>query len=219
MLRYQELIEEHIQPEIQTAWALAPEMENADSLLPVLNMLNMKYMILPLKDNGKVEVENPSPNGNAWFVSEVCYVEDADAELAELKGLDTKHVAVADKRFEEVLGKAQNDSTAYALLTSYEANELQYDVESHGGGVLVFSEIYYPGWTCTVDGKDVEIGRVNYVLRAIRIDGGKHKVVLTFKPKSERITETIAYSALVLLALLFAGLLVSSFVKEGKKRK
>jgi len=216
--RYQELIEAHIQPEIQTAWALAPEMENADSLLPVLNMLNMKYMILPLKDNGKVEVENPSPNGNAWFVSEVRYVEDADAELAELKGLDTKHVAVADKRFEEVLGKAQNDSTAYALLTSYEANELQYDVESHDGGVLVFSEIYYPGWTCTVDGKDVEIGRVDYVLRAIRIDGGKHKVVLTFKPKSERITETIAYSALGLLALLFVGLLVGAFVRRNKEK-
>ena len=40
--RYQELIEAHIQNEIQTAWSLAPEMENADSLLPVLNMLNMK---------------------------------------------------------------------------------------------------------------------------------------------------------------------------------
>ncbi len=217
--RYQELIEAHIQPEIQTAWALAPEMENADSLLPVLNMLNMKYMILPLKDNGKVEVENPSPNGNAWFVSEVRYVEDADAELAELKGLDTKHVAVADKRFEEVLGKAQNDSTAYALLTSYEANELQYDVESSNGGVLVFSEIYYPGWTCQVDGQDVEIGRVNYVLRAIHIDGGKHHVVLTFKPRSERITEAIAYSALVLLALVFIGLLVRSLIALRKKKE
>lgn len=205
--RYQELIEAHIQPEIQAAWSMAPEMEKADSLLPVLNMLNMKYMILPLKDNGKVEVENPSPNGNAWFVREVRYVEDADAELAGLKNLDTKHVAVADKRIEEVLGQAQNDSTAYAILTNYEANELQYDVESLNGGVLVFSEIYYPGWTCSVDGNPVEIGRVNYVLRAIHIDGGKHHVVLTFKPRSEQVTETIAYSALALLALLFVGLL------------
>ncbi|MBP5380553.1 MAG: hypothetical protein J6Y39_02335, partial [Bacteroidaceae bacterium] len=54
----------------------------------------------------------------------------------------------------------------------------------------------------------VEIGRVNYVLRAIHIDGGKHHVVLTFKPRSEQITEAIAYSALTLLALLFVGLLV-----------
>lgn len=215
--RYQELIEAHLQQEIQTAWSLAPTMEKADSLLPVLNMLNMKYMILPLQDGGKTEIKNPHANGNAWFVSEVRYVEDADAELAGLKGLDTKHVAVADKKFEPVLGKATEDSTATVVLANYEANELQYDVESREGGVLVFSEIYYPGWTCTVDGQAVEIGRVNYVLRAVRIDGGKHHVVLTFKPKSERITETIAYSALGLLALLFVGLLVRQVVVARRK--
>ena len=215
--RYQELIEAHIQNEMQTAWSLAPTMEKADSLLPVLNMLNMKYMILPLQDGGKTEIKNPYANGNAWFVSEVRYVDDADAELAGLKGLDTKHVAVADKRFEDTLGTATEDSTAMVTLTSYKANELQYDVESQNGGVLVFSEVYYPGWTCTVDGRSVEIGRVDYVLRAIRIDGGKHHVVLTFKPRSESITETIAHSALILLALLFSGLLVRQFVVRRKR--
>ena len=214
--RYQELIESHIQNEMQTAWSLAPTMEKADSLLPVLNMLNMKYMILPLQDGGKTEIKNPYANGNAWFVSEVRYVDDADAELAGLKGLDTKHVAVADKRFENTLGTATEDSTAMVTLTSYNANELQYDVESQKGGVLVFSEVYYPGWTCTVDGRPVEIGRVDYVLRAIRIDGGKHHVVLTFKPRSESITEAIAHSALILLALLFSGLLVRQFVVRRK---
>ena len=215
--RYQELIESHIQNEMQTAWSLAPTMEKADSLLPVLNMLNMKYMILPLQDGGKTEIKNPYANGNAWFVSEVRYVDDADAELAGLKGLDTKHVAVADKRFESTLGTATEDSTAMVTLTSYKANELQYDVESQKGGVLVFSEVYYPGWTCTVDGRSVEIGRVDYVLRAIRIDGGKHHVVLTFKPRSENITETIAHSALILLALLFSGLLIRFFVRRKKE--
>ena len=215
--RYQELIEAHIQNEMQTAWSLAPTMEKADSLLPVLNMLNMKYMILPLQDGGKTEIKNPYANGNAWFVSEVRYVDDADAELAGLNGLDTKHVAVADKRFENTLGTATEDSTAMVTLTSYKANELQYDVESQKGGVLVFSEVYYPGWTCTVDGRSVEIGRVDYVLRAIRIDGGKHHVVLTFKPRSERITEAIAHSALILLALLFSGLLIRFFVRRKKE--
>ena len=217
--RYQELIEAHIQGEMQNIWSMVPEMASADSLLPVLNMLNMKYVILPLKDNGKVEVKNPAANGNAWFVNELRYVADADAELAALRGLDTKHVAVADEQFNEVLGSAQNDSTATVTLTNYEANELQYDVESRKGGVLVFSEIYYPGWTCQVDGQDVPIGRVNYVLRAIRIDGGKHHVVLTFKPRSERITETIAYSALGLLALLFVGLLARQIVVGRRKKE
>lgn len=217
--RYQELIEAHIQNEIPQAWQSASHIDevNGDSLFPVLNMLNMQHMILPLQDGGKVQVENPHANGNAWFVDELRYVGDADAELAGLRNLDTKHVAVADNRFEDILGSAQEDTTAIATLTNYEANELQYDVESRNGGVLVFSEIYYPGWTCTVDGQPVEIGRVNYVLRAIRVDGGKHHVVLTFKPRSEQVTETIAYSALGLLALLFVGMLVWQGVKARKK--
>ena len=69
-------------------------------------------------------------------------------------------------------------------LDKYEPNELRYTVQSPKGGVIVFSEIYYPGWTATVDGKDVEVGRVNYVLRAINVKPGKHNVVLTFKPAS-----------------------------------
>lgn len=217
--RYQELIETHIQNEIPQAWQAASHIDevNGDSLFPVLNMLNMQHMILPLQDGGKVQVENPHANGNAWFVDELSYVGDADTELAGLRNLDTKHVAVADNRFEDILGCAQKDTTAIATLTNYEANELQYDVESRNGGVLVFSEIYYPGWTCTVDGQPVEIGRVNYVLRAIRVDGGKHHVVLTFKPRSEQVTETIAYSALGLLALLFVGMLVWQGVKARKK--
>ena len=128
-----------------------------------------------------------------------------------------------EQRFKDVLGEtkaptANPDSTTIVTLTSYEANELKYDVLSRNGGVLVFSEIYYPGWTCTVDGNPVEIGRVNYVLRAIRVEGGEHKVVFTFKPKSERVTETIAYSALGLLALLFVGLLVRAAI-AGRRKK
>ncbi|MBP5381354.1 MAG: YfhO family protein [Bacteroidaceae bacterium] len=229
--RYQELIEEHIQAQIDRAYDAAAQgggyldQCNGDSLFPVLNMLNMKYMILPLKDNGKISVLNPHANGNAWFVDKVHYVEDADAELKGLHGLDTKHEAVADKKWVSILSPDGDESTSPrgdrdgAVLTSYEANRLAYTVFSEKGGVLVFSEIYYPGWTCTVDGNDVEIGRVDYVLRAIHIDGGIHEVVLTFKPRSERITEAIAYSALGLLALLFVGLLVRLFMTHKKQNK
>ena len=61
--------------------------------------------------------------------------------------------------------------------------QLQYEVSSKTGGLIVFSEIYYPGWTATVDGQEVAVGRVNYVLRAINVKPGHHKVVLDFHPK------------------------------------
>ena len=223
--RYQELIEEHISPEMQALQQAAVQTSglletcNGDSLFPVLNMLNMKYAILGTKDSGKVPVMNPWANGNAWFVDKVQYVDDADAELASLHGLATKHVAVADKKFQQVLGDEalQSDSTAKVTLTAYEANRLAYEVNSQKGGVVVFSEIYYPGWTCTVDGQNTPIARADYVLRAIRIPAGKHTVVMTFDPQTVHLTETIAYTALAILALLLIGLLLTHL--KGKKRK
>ena len=223
--RYQELIEEHISPEMQALQQAAVQTSglletcNGDSLFPVLNMLNMKYAILGTKDSGKVPVMNPWANGNAWFVDKVQYVDDADAELASLHGLATKHVAVADKKFQQVLGDEalQSDSTAKVTLTAYEANRLAYEVNAQKGGVVVFSEIYYPGWTCTVDGQNTPIARADYVLRAIRIPAGKHTVVMTFDPQTVHLTETIAYTALAILALLLIGLLLTHL--KGMKTK
>ena len=80
---------------------------------------------------------------------------------------------------------------------------------------MVFSEIYYPGWTCTVDGQNTPIARADYVLRAIRIPAGKHTVVMTFDPQTVHLTETIAYTALAILALLLIGLLITAL--KGRK--
>lgn len=92
-------------------------------------------------------------------------------------------------------------------LTAYEPNKLTYQVKSDKGGVVVFSEVYYPGWQATVDGKSVELGRVNYILRAINVQPGSHQVVLSFYPKSVDRTETVAYVAYAIL-LVMIGLAV-----------
>ena len=102
-------------------------------------------------------------------------------------------------------------------LTKYEPNELHYDVNSKNGGVVVFSEIYYPGWSCTVDGQPVEIGRANYVLRAIQVKPGQHKVVMEFRPKSLATTEAIAYIALIVLFIAVIVSVVLSVKKNAKK--
>ena len=71
--------------------------------------------------------------------------------------------------------------------------------------MLVFSEVYYPGWTATIDGQPAELGRVNYILRALRVPAGKHQVKLAFFPQSVDTTETIAYVAYVVLLLIIVG--------------
>ncbi|MEZ7711612.1 YfhO family protein [Segatella salivae] len=211
--RYQELIDAYISPEMQKMMPAIAKAGgdmtkvNGDSLFPVLNMLNAKYFIVPLQANQTVAIENPYVYGNAWFVDKVTYVKNANEELDALGKLNLRHETVADARFQSQLGESKNqDSTSIVKLTAYEPNQLTYDVRSATGGIVVFSEIFYPEWTATVDGKPVEIGRVDYVLRALNVDKGHHKVVLTFDPKSVKQTETVAYLSygVLLLVVLFA---------------
>ena len=220
--RYQEMIDKYIAPEMQAAMqAIGSKggvMSEVDGrkVFPVLNMLNAKYFIVPLQGNATTQLQNPYAQGNGWFVDKLTYVADANAEYAEVGKIDVSHEAVADKKFEAVLGQtAANDSTASVVLTKYEPNSLTYTVNSAKGGVVVFSEVYYPGWSATIDGQAAELGRVNYILRALNVKAGKHEVVLEFHPSSISTTETIAYVALVALLLAICAAL---FV-EWKKQK
>ena len=220
--RYQELIEAHISPEMQK---MMPAIATAngdmtqvagDSIYPVLNMLNMKYVIMPLQGGQTVPIMNPYAYGNAWFVDHVQYVDNATQELAQVGHVDLRHEAVADAKFKQVIGEnAIKDDSALVTLTAYEPNQLTYDVSSQKGGVIVFSEVYYPGWTATVDGEPTEVGRVDYVLRAINVKPGKHEVVLTFKPNSLDRTETMAY---VSYGILLLAILLGVFVEYRRKK-
>ena len=212
--RYQEMIEQYIMPEMQAVMPAISQAQgdmetiNADSIWPVINMLNTKYFILPLKDGQTAPLQNPYAFGNAWFVDKVNYAANANEEIDGVGKYDLHREAVADKTFQQVLGESvPQDSVSQVTLTSYEPNHLTYTAESAKGGVVVFSEIYYPEWTATVDGQPAEIGRVNYILRAIQLKPGKHEVVLDFHPSSVKKTEAIAYGAgaFLLLAILFGG--------------
>ncbi|MCD8289313.1 MAG: YfhO family protein [Prevotella sp.] len=223
--RYQDVIDRYIRPEMSS---LMPAIYSAggnmaevpgDTLFPILNALNTKYLILPLQDGQTLPLMNPYANGNAWFVDGVRYVGSAADEIAQIGGIDLRREAVADKSFAVVLGeetKAINSKSTDTLnlpedtlntvtLTSYEPNELVYSIRSAAGGIVIFSEIYYPGWTATVDGNSAPLARADYILRAMRIPAGDHEVVLTFKPQSIRTTETIAYTGYALLVLVLAG--------------
>ena len=221
--RYQELIDAYIAPEINPLMNAVAEAQGdmtaikGDSIWPVLNMLNMRYAIIPLQNGETAPLKNQYAQGNAWFVDQLTYVDNANQELAALGKMDLRHEAVADKKFQKQLGQAvaQDYNNVSVNLIAYEPNELKYDVKSAKGGVLVFSEIYYPGWTATVDGQPVDVGRVNYVLRALQLKPGNHQVVLQFMPKSVDTTETIAYIAYGVLLLVI--LLVVYL--EWKKRR
>lgn len=221
--RYQEMIDAYISPELsKTMQAVASAngdmtKVNGDSIFPVLNMLNTKYFIFPLQAGQTVPILNPYAYGNAWFVDKMTYVGNANQEIEQVGRLDLRHEAVADSKFKEALGESQKqDDTSIVRLTQYKPNNLTYEVKSSKGGVIVFSEIYYPGWTATVDGQPAELGRANYILRALNVKPGNHTVVLDFHPASVRKTETVAYVA---YAALLALIVIGIYAERRKKQK
>ncbi|MBO6032218.1 MAG: YfhO family protein [Prevotella sp.] len=220
--RYQEMIEQYISPEMQQLYGVISEAGgdmtkiNGDSIWPVLNMLNTKYMIFPLQGGQTVPLQNPYTYGNAWFVDRIQYAANANEEIAAVGQLNLRHEAVADAKFKAQLGEAvDQDSISIVTIKAYEPNKLTYEVNSGKGGVVVFSEIYYPGWTATIDGQPAELGRVNYILRALNVKPGKHEVVLSFFPKSVNTTEAIAYVSYIILILVILG---AAFM-EYRRRK
>ena len=234
--RYQELIETHIAPEMSkvyealrsapmdtvammTGMAKYPVYDfaavNTDSLFPVINMLNTRWFILGAGEGGKTKmpIENNTANGNAWFVTDVKYVDNANEEIDQLGKVNLKHTAVVAKADFGFL-KAGGEGTA--SLTEYGPVEAKYTVDSQQGGLVIFSEVYYPGWTATIDGQPAEVGRANYVLRALNVPAGKHEVVFTYNPQSIHTTEMIAYIA---LGVLLLGLLVACFLTFRKRHE
>jgi hypothetical protein len=189
--RYQELIENQI----------------SKGNMSVLNMLNTKYIIQKGQNGEPVAGQNPGACGNAWFVDKVQYVDNADAEIKALDKFDPLSTAFVDKKFADDL-KGYNggkDSASKITLTSYAPNDLVYQYTAPQSQVAVFSEIYYqPGWVATVDGRETPIIRADYVLRAMQLPAGSHKVEMKFVPHSYFTGEKIAYASSSLLLLLFA---------------
>ena len=221
--RYQEMIEQYISPEMQRLMNAVAEaggdmtQVKGDSICPVINMLNTRYFVFPLQGGQTVPIQNPYALGNAWFVDKISYAKNANEEILKVGQIDLRHEAVADEKFQAQLGDAiTQDTTSTVDIKSYEPNQLTYEVNSGKGGIVVFSEVYYPGWTATIDGEPAELGRVDYILRALQIKPGKHEVVLSFFPKSVDTTETIAYTAYAILILVLAG---AAFMAYRRKQK
>ena len=223
--RYQEMIDHHIMPEMQETYqAVATaggQMDSVDaSKFRVLNMLNTKYFIFPAGEQGQaVPVVNPYAYGNAWFVDKVQYVNNANEEIDALNDILPTETAVVDVKFKEQLKgvtEGYKDSLSTIQLTSYEPNRLVYKASTPKDGVVVFSEIYYPGWQATIDGQLVDIARADYILRAINVPAGEHTIEMWFDPQSIQVTESIAYAALTLLLI---GVMVLAWTQRNKIAK
>ena len=217
MKKYQEVIDFYISAEIQqfrTALQGAKSMNDITSVLdrmPVLNMLNTKYIIFNPEAN---PVLNPLAQGGAWFVKYIDWVETSDDEILALGKTDLKSTAVIRNDQKEKIGKV-GDGTGTIKLVTYDFDRLVYHSNSSSDQVAVLSEIWYPvGWTATIGGEEVEISRANYLLRTINIPAGEHDIEFIFEPASFYMGEKIALAGSSILILLILGSLYMAFKKK-----
>lgn len=216
LTRYQDLIERQLAP-------YKSYYDRTGQLMPfnAVDMLNARYYIVTGPDGRTLEpIKNPNAMGNAWLIDRIRYVDTPDQEMDAIEGLDIAGEAVADKKFAEILGqpaaKAPGDTI---FLTTYAPNRLTYHVDTKAGGVAVMSEVYFPwGWKATIDGQPAEIGRVNYVLRAVKVPAGSHTVEMVFDPESLHTTTTAAYIAVILIYLALITAVALPLAKGLRKK-
>ena len=176
---------------------------------PVLDMLNTKYIISNAANSAELQAQlNPEACGHAWFVSQIRYVKNADAEMQAITNFSPKDEAIVDQKFKSSIDGTQWHAGAVngmIALRSYNPDKMVYQSNTAQAGIAVFSEIYYTkGWKMYIDGTEKPYFAANYLLRAAHIPQGKHNIVFEFHPQSYYMGENIAMagSALLILVLL-----------------
>ena len=185
--------------------------------LNVLNMLNVKYIILNNEAGDVQTFINDNANGNAWFVSRVDKLNSADKEILALKELNNKTKAITTDKTLQENNLYELDSSASVKLVHHQPNNLKYKSFNSNDGFVVFSEIFYPyGWEAYIDGELTNIHRVNYLLRGVNVPKGKHDIELKFNPKVVYRGQIISlWTFIVFLLLIVSGLVLK--IKEVRK--
>jgi hypothetical protein len=174
----------------------------------ILNMMNVRYIIGESPNGGPVAQRNPFANGNAWFPESVLLAENANEEILLLDSLDTKRTVVVHADFKDKLPLAEmaRDSTASIDLTQAKPDFLVYESSSKTPQLAVFSEVYYPhGWNAYVNGELTEHIRVNYVLRALPLPAGNHRIEFKFEPQVIKTGGSVALVSFILFLLIIAA--------------
>jgi MFS family permease len=222
MRRYQELIDIFLNKEIQTFAQKLPTVHSiagVDSIfqgMTALNLLNTKYLIY---NPNAQPARNTHVLGSAWLVNDYKIAGNADQEIELLGKIDPRKEIVVNRKFEnELTGVSlSKDTLSKISLTSYSPNVVEYNYKGSGNGLAVFSEIYYPkGWNAYVDGKKTSHFEADYVLRAMVIPAGDHKIEFRFEPKSFYLGSTISKASSLILLLLLLGILVFTVKKDLK---
>ena len=165
------------------------ERQIAKNNMAVLDMFNTKYFITADAKNASFVQLNPNALGNAWFVKNIQFINNADEEMAALDSIKPREIAFVDAKFKIQVGdfKSNTNLQGTIKLTSYHPNKLIYEYNSPTAQAVIFSEVFYKGnqdWISKIDGQVKEHFRANYIFRGMIVPAGKHQIEFSFEPKS-----------------------------------
>lgn len=181
--------------------------------IPVFNMLNTKYFI---GNPEAAPIQNPRAMGNAWFVDNVKMVENPNAEIDALKGLDVASTAIVNNEFSDYVSGLNLSKNGTIQLTDYQPNHMTYQSNSTSDQLALFSEVWYgpnKGWQAYIDGNPVDHIRANYILRGLKVPAGSHKIEFIFAPSSYSIGKIITLICSLAIVLSFLWFAYNSFLK------
>lgn len=185
--------------------------------MKVFNMLNTKYFVVQNPQTGAQMAQmNPDAMGNVWFVKQLQFVKDADAEMKALDNLNPLDTAIIDKRYQSLVkGVPQYDSSAYIRMIDNINDTVRYQYNAITPQFAVFSEIYYDkGWNVYVDEKKANYVRVNYVLRGMSLPAGKHNIEFRFEPTSYQKGNTISLLSSIIGSIFILIVLIINLMKK-----
>ena len=181
------------------------------SMLNVIFVTHMQPLRLPglevvyQEEIGSV-LENINVLPKAFFVDSVEILPDQPAVLRRISDdFDPSETAFIAQ---ELNISVHQDTTATAVVTTYNANHITVEISREEPGFMVLGEIWYPpGWNATLNGEDIDVIRTNYVLRGFEIPAGEHTLEMTLEPVWYKIGNMLALAGTILLfSSGFAGL-------------
>ncbi|OIQ33059.1 MAG: hypothetical protein BM555_04695 [Crocinitomix sp. MedPE-SWsnd] len=161
--------------------------------------------------------------GLTWYPTEMLDSMMATMEIVNVisagkEGFDSKTTAIYDEKFKNVISKQSYSGKGTIEMTSYHPDHLIYKSSTSDTELAVFSEIYHPvGWKALIDGKETEIGRVNYVLRALEVPAGEHEIEFIYEIPSRGSYSAMAWTgSIVMILIIGLGLFMAPKFREEK---
>lgn len=195
----------------------------------VLDMLGVKYIIFDDCRSHEIPntklvyssqcmhiYKNLSAFNRAFIIRETINIDDDSSILNALKSgkYDLSKIALIkgsetaeNKMPEQIIhNSSASNNQDIVNITSYLNNKVIINVNSHTDGILVLSELFFPGWKAHINGKEVDILNVNYALRGVAIKRGEQNIVFSYQPQSLTIGLIISILSILLSICICASI-------------